>query len=64
MNQQQQIEQNVRMTLGDMHLQLIVANARIAELEAQIAAAELDKSEPEPEKLKANGKDKNPEARQ
>ena len=31
--QQELIEQNVRMLLGDLQLQLIVARARIAELE-------------------------------
>ena len=33
MTQQEMIEQNVRLALGDLTLQLIVARARIAELE-------------------------------
>jgi len=35
MTQQELIEQNVRMLLGDLQLQLIMARARIAELEGQ-----------------------------
>lgn len=31
------VEQNVRIALGDLHVQLIAANARIAELEQQLA---------------------------
>jgi hypothetical protein len=51
--QQQAIETNVRMTLGDLQLQLIVARARITELEQQLA-----KEEVPPEPAKPNGKDK------
>lgn len=61
MTQQERIEHNFRLTLGDLHIQLIVANAKIAELEAQIAAAELDKQEPLPGEalpVKGNGKGK------
>ena len=46
MNSQELIEQNVRLALGDLTLQLIVARARIAELE---------QAEPE---AKPNGKGK------
>ncbi len=60
MTQQERIEQNFRLTLGDMHVQLIVANARIAELEAKIAELETEA----PPTVKPNGKDKNAEARQ
>ena len=38
MTSQELIEQNVRMALGDLTLQLIVARARIAELEAAAPA--------------------------
>jgi hypothetical protein len=51
--QQQQIETNVRMALGDLQLQLIVANAKIAELEQALAAKE---PEVPPEVAKPNGK--------
>jgi hypothetical protein len=33
MNQQEIIERDVRLLIGDLHLQLIMARARIAELE-------------------------------
>ena len=55
MTQQEIIEQNVRLTLGDLTLQLIVARARIAELEAGEAARDLDKQPGE--EPKRNGKD-------
>lgn len=35
MNQQEIIERDVRLLIGDLHLQLIMARARIAELESQ-----------------------------
>lgn len=53
---QQQIETNVRMALGDLQLQLIMANARIAELEALLAAKEPQPEEPLPGEGKPNGK--------
>jgi len=55
MTQQERIERDFRLTLGDMHVQLIVAQARIAELEAQIAAADQDKPEPAYTKEAHNG---------
>ena len=36
--QQQLVEQNVRAVIGDLHVQLIMAQARVAELEQQLAA--------------------------
>ena len=51
MTQQEMIEQSVRMTIGDLTVQIIVLKARVSELEQQQQAAEL-------EKTKANGKDK------
>lgn len=38
MTQQELIEQNVRMTLGTLNLQLIIAQARVTELEQQVMA--------------------------
>ena len=58
---QQTIEQNVRLILGDLQIQLVVANARIAELEAQLAAATPEDTKQEELPLKANGRHK-PEA--
>jgi hypothetical protein len=52
MNSQDTIEQSVRLVIGDLHLQLIMARARIAELEQQLQAPQ----EPEPAG-KANGRD-------
>jgi hypothetical protein len=52
MTQQEMIEQNVRLALGDLTLQLIVLKARIAELEQQ---------PPEPTEAKPNGKGKGKE---
>jgi hypothetical protein len=37
MTQQDIIERDVRMLIGDLHLQLVMARARIAELEAAVA---------------------------
>ena len=39
MNPQDLINQNIRMLIGDLQVSLMVANARIQELEAQLAAA-------------------------
>jgi hypothetical protein len=48
MTQQEMIEQNVRMLIGDLQLQLIVARARLAELEqAQRKPNGRDRIEPE-----------------
>ena len=51
MTQQEAIEQNVRLALGDLTLQLIIARARIAELESGI-----EPKEDAP--VKANGVDR------
>jgi hypothetical protein len=59
MTQQEFIEQNVRMVLGDQALQIIVLKSRIAELEEQAAAVE--QAQP---KGKANGHDKPPGAKE
>ena len=49
MTQQEIIERDVRMLIGDLSLQLLMARARIAELEAGAVPVE--------PKAKANGKD-------
>ena len=51
MTQQEAIEQNVRLTLGDLTLQLIIARAKIAELESEV-----DAKQDAP--VKANGVDR------
>lgn len=55
MNSQEIVEQQIRMVLGDMHVQLIMARARIAELEQQIPH-----TEPAPA-VKPNGRAVEPE---
>ena len=42
MNMQEVVERDVRMALGDMTLQLIMARARIAELEAKYEPEEAE----------------------
>ena len=37
MNMQQMVDANIRMMIGNLQVELVVAQARIAELEAQIA---------------------------
>jgi hypothetical protein len=49
MTQQEIIERDVRLVIGDLHLQLIMARARIAELEAGAVPVE--------DTAKPNGKD-------
>jgi hypothetical protein len=59
MTQQELVEQNIRLVLGDMQLQLILARAEVQALKEQIEANERDKSEPLPGETpaaKANGK--------
>ena len=55
MTSQDSIEQNVRLALGDLTLQLIVSRAQIEELKGQLADA---LAATPPEKAKANGKAK------
>jgi hypothetical protein len=59
MTLQETIERNVRLALGDMHLQLVVANANNEDLREQIKTlqAEIVTLTPE-EPPVANGKDK------
>jgi hypothetical protein len=59
MTQQELIEQNVRMLLGDLQLQLIMARARIQELEQAASDSMLDKQNPVP-----NGRFEEAETRQ
>jgi len=58
MTQQEHIERNLRMLIGELQVQIIVANARISELIEDAQLAELDKmQEPDvKQKLKTNGK--------
>jgi hypothetical protein len=60
MNTQEFVDQKLRLALGNMHVELILAQARIAELEAQNAElkpAEGAIPEPTPHPKKANGRD-------
>jgi hypothetical protein len=58
MNPQDVLNQQIRMLIGDLQVNLMMANARIQELEAQLAATA---GAPEPGvsdvKPKANGKE-------
>lgn len=40
MTQQEIVERDVRLLIGDLHLQLVMARAQIATLEQQLAAKE------------------------
>jgi hypothetical protein len=54
MNPQDILNQNIRMLIGDLQVQLMIANARVQELEAQLAAAQ--EAGPIPEVSRPNGK--------
>jgi len=54
MTQQEMIEQNVRLLLGDLQLQVVVLKARVAELEQEQKDRDLDK---QPGDIKPNGVD-------
>jgi hypothetical protein len=57
MNPQDTLNQNIRLLIGDLQVNLMMANARIAELEAQLAAhADGHGEAPIPEVSKPNGK--------
>jgi len=55
MTQQEIIERDVRITLGDMHLQLIMARARIQELEQQAAQEQAPVPDGRYEESRVNG---------
>jgi hypothetical protein len=57
MTQQEHIERSLRMLIGELQVQVLVANARIAELQEEAAERDLDKK-PDPELpiAKTNGK--------
>jgi hypothetical protein len=58
MTQQEHIERSLRMLIGELQVQVLVANARIAELQEEAAERDLDK-QPEPDPIpKTNGKSK------
>lgn len=52
---QQNIEQNVRLVIGDLHVNLIMAQARIQELEAQLAELQAKTSDEEERRARPNG---------
>jgi TolA-binding protein len=62
MTTQEFVDQKIRQTLGEMHVQIILLQARIAELEGQ--AAQQQPQEPEPVQplpetaARANGREK------
>jgi len=64
MNVQETVDRDVRLALGDMQLQLIIARAQIAELQQQLAATQVQVVEPvnsdviDALKSKMNGKGK------
>ena len=55
MNPQDLLNQNIRMLIGDLQVQLMISNARVQELEAQLAAAQ--GSGVEPSAKQPNGRD-------
>jgi hypothetical protein len=61
MTQQESVEQNVRLAIGDLTLQLIMARGRIAELEQQLAdlSAAPEQEQPVP-KMNGKGKEEHP----
>jgi hypothetical protein len=59
MNPQDLINQNIRMLIGDLQVNLMVANARVQELEQQLAAATQTQADEAPAPApKPNGKHK------
>jgi hypothetical protein len=57
MNPQDILNQNIRLLIGDLQVQLIISNARVQELEAQLAGLAPGTNEaPIPEVSKPNGK--------
>ena len=55
MNPQEVLNQNIRMLIGDLQVQLMIANARVQELEAMLAA-QTQAQAPVPEVSRPNGK--------
>jgi len=43
MNPQEILNQNIRLLIGDLQVNLMMANARVAELEAQLAQLQPDR---------------------
>lgn len=63
MTQQEFVDQKIRQTLGEMHVQIILLQARIAELEAgpqpELPKQEVQEPVPLPETVaKPNGREK------
>jgi hypothetical protein len=59
MTQQEHIERSLRMLIGELQVQVLVAQARIAELQEEAERRGLDTAEPDPDikqPHKTNGK--------
>ena len=56
MNSQDVLNQNIRMVIGDLQINLMMANARVQELEAQLAAMQAPAEAVVPEVSRPNGK--------
>ena len=56
MNPQDILNQNIRMLIGDLQVQLMISNARVQELEAQLAAHADVAGAEAPEVSKPNGR--------
>jgi hypothetical protein len=56
MNPQDILNQNIRLLIGDLQVQLMISNARVQELEGQVAMLQETQVNP-PEVSRPNGKD-------
>ena len=56
MNPQDILNQNIRLLIGDLQVNLMMANARVQELEAQLAAMQGSPEPSIPEVSRPNGK--------
>lgn len=57
MNPQDTLNQSIRLLIGDLQVQLMIANTRVQELEAQLAAADTGKHIPEVSRPNGKGSD-------
>jgi hypothetical protein len=55
MTSQENIERNIRLVIGDLHVQLVLARTQIEELEHQLRQLDAAKNEPELPLAKGNG---------
>ena len=58
MNPQEILNQNIRMLIGDLQVQVMIANTRIQELETQLAAVQGSPEPSIPEVSRPNGRDR------